>query len=200
LRALAVSTALNALYLMVFGDALLEPLRARSLPALEKSVDVHAAGFWALVLLFVVPALLACSEFWARRWKWPANVRDRRLQPATIAKYGWMRPAYFPSSRTWDYMFTDVGNLWVRVKHVDGAWTGGLLGHQSMAASFPEPLALFLERAWVMGEHGEFHREDLGTHGVYVNCEDVVKVETFNGWKDPPGKLPLGGGEEQQHE
>lgn len=186
LRALAVSTGLNAVYLAAFGDALLTPLQARSLAALNGGINVHLAGLWALAFLFVVPGLLACVVFWAGRWNW-RSMRQKVVSDEQMAKMHLEHLAYYPAPRTWDFSFLEQGDLWVRVKHSDGSWTGGKYGGASLVASFPEPLDLFLEEAWVMGPAGEFIEPVARSKGVYVRCEDAVAVERFNGWLDPPG-------------
>jgi len=186
LRALAVSTGLNAVYLAVFGDALLKPLRARSLTSLDDGVNAHLAGLWALVFLFVVPGLLACVAFWLGRLDW-RDLRRKAVADERMAKMHLEHLAYYPSPRTWDFSFLDKGHLWVRVKHPDGSWTGGKFGGDSLVASFPEPLALFLEETWTIGPAGEFLGPVAGSKGVYVRCDDAMAVERFDGWVDPPG-------------
>jgi len=171
LRALAVSTLLNAVYVAVFGNAVLDPVRARSFDALEDAVDVRVAGAFAVLLLFVVPSLLAGVVFWSSRWAWPKRVGE--LVP-------WTRPAYHPSSRTWDYAFADTAPLYVRVFTPEGRWVGGYMGFRSMSATFPEPLDLFIERPFRMGEDGEFLGEMVHAHGMYVRCDDVRVVEMYD--------------------
>jgi hypothetical protein len=188
LRALGVSAGLNAVYLAVFGDGLLKPLRAQSVKDLEDSVNVHAAGWWAFLLLIVVPALLACVAFWLGRLDWKA-MRRKWVSDERMAKLHLEQLAYYPSSRTWDFAFNNHGHLWVRARFADGSWTGGKFGDNSLVGSFPEPLDLFLEEAWVMGPDGEFLEPVKDTKGVYVRCDDAVAVERFNGWVAPPGCL-----------
>ncbi|MFL6108099.1 MAG: DUF6338 family protein [Marmoricola sp.] len=171
LRALAVSTLLNAVYVAVFGDAVLRPVRARSLEALEDAVDVRLAGLWAVLLLFIVPALLSCVVFWSSRWMWPRRV---------AALVPWTRPAYHPSSRTWDYAFADIPPVYVRVLTSEGTWAGGYMGMRSMAAAFPEPLDLFIELPYRMGEGGEFLEPLEHAHGMYLRCDDARAVEMFD--------------------
>src|SRR4051794_1332931 len=55
LRALAVSTLLNTIYVIALGDSLLGPLRAGSIPALQERVDPRCGAIVALVLLFGIP-------------------------------------------------------------------------------------------------------------------------------------------------
>lgn len=195
LRALGVSAGLNAMYLAVFGDGLLKPLRARSLKTLDESANVHTAGLWAFVLLIVVPALLSCFVFWLGRLDWK-RFRRRFVSDERMAKLHLEQLAYYPSPRTWDFAFAEQGHLWVRIKHPDGSWTGGKFGDGSLVASFPEPLDLFLEEAWVMGPAGEFLEAVVGSEGVYVRCDDAVAVERFGGWVDPPGYRPAEGVEQ----
>jgi hypothetical protein len=176
LRALAVRTGLNALYLAIFGKGLLEPLRAQSLPGLEKAVDLHLVGLWALLCLFVVPALLACAVFWSSRSEVIGTTAEKVIQT-----FGWTKPAYHPSPRTWDFAFTDIRPCYVRVLSADGYWSGGWFGESSSAASFPESMEIFLEKAWTMSKTGEFLHEQPGTRGIYVRCDDARSVELLDG-------------------
>jgi hypothetical protein len=124
-----------------------------------------------VLLLFVVPALSAAVAFWSSRWLWP-----KRL----VGLVPWTRPAYLPSSRTWDYAFADTAPLYVRVLTPEGTWVGGYMGYRSMSATFPEPLDLFIEMPFRMGENGEFLAEMDHAHGMYVRCDDVRVVEMYD--------------------
>lgn len=181
LRALAVSTGLNALYLAIFGKELLRPLRAHSLRGLEKAVDVHLVGVWALLCLFLVPGLLACVLFWASRSEAIGNATDKAIET-----FGWTKPAYHPSPRTWDFAFTDIKPCYVRVLSADGYWSGGWYGNTSSAASFPEPMEIFLEKAWAMSKTGEFLHEQPGTRGIHLRCDDARSVELLDGLDPVP--------------
>lgn len=172
LRALAVSTGLNALYLALLGDKLLKPLQSRSVPALERAVDPKLAGCWALTLLFAVPMLLAGLDYWRTRWEW--------VKKAQKAMPG-LRLAYDPTPRAWDYAFTDISPCYVRVQSADGRWAGGWFAEASFAASYPEPLELYIEEAFLMGEDGTFVAPQPGSRGMYVRCDDARVVEFLAG-------------------
>jgi hypothetical protein len=172
LRALAVSTGLNALYLAILGEKLLGPLQARSVSALDRVVDARLAGCWALALLFAVPMLLAGLDYWRTRWEWVEKAR--RAMPG-------LRLAYDPTPRAWDYAFTDISPCYVRVQSADGRWAGGWFAEGSFAASYPEPLELYIEEAFLMGEDGTFMCPQPGSRGMYVRCDDARVVEFLAG-------------------
>jgi hypothetical protein len=175
LRALAVSTALNAIYLAIFGEGLLELAQARSLPEVEQSTGLRQAGLWALLCLFVVPAVVSLMAFWASRWSWPHKFP--KISPERRQRWKWVRPAYHPSPRSWDYVFTDIEPCYVRVLGEDGRWRGGWLGDDSMAASFPEEPALYVERLWELDDDGDFVREVPYNKGAWLRCDDARVVE-----------------------
>lgn len=183
LRALAVSTLLNSVYLAVLGDELLEPARARSVADLERTVDLHVAGVWALVTLFVIPAALSVLVFWGSRWEWPKRLLS--VSDETRHRWKWARSAYHPVPRTWDFAFTDIEPGYVRVLTGDGKWYGGWFGEQSLAASFPEEPSLFIEQPWDMTEHGDFRRKQESSRGTWVRCDDARVVELVSPWDKP---------------
>lgn len=176
LRALTVSTLLNAFYLSIFGTGVLKPLRAKSMTELEKTVDVHQAGWWALLYLVMVPAGLALFGFWASRWEWPGDLLEK-VPAEKKEKWKWVRPAYHPTPGAWDFAFTDIEPCYVRIQTADGNWYGGWFGRDSLASSFPESPAVFIERPWFMTETGEFKREQKKVRGTWVRCDDARRVE-----------------------
>ena len=184
LRALAVSTGLNAVYLTLFGSAVIAPFKRQTTVVSEDGVSPHLLGLWALVCLFLIPALLACFVFWLGRWN--SNRTGAWLRDAWRTKLGLERLAYYPSPRTWDFAFLEQDDLWVRIKHADGTWTGGKYGRDSLVASYPEPLDVYLEIQWELDANGKFVAPIPNSKGVYVACEDAITVERFEG-PTPPG-------------
>lgn len=184
LRALAFSAALDAVYVLLFGATLAQLLTNSTGPKSSVSFQDHAAkiGIWALVLLVAVPALLAGAGAAAVRWG-----------PALRTKWSWLswipRLAYDPTPRSWDFAFGGIEPCYVRVQLTDGTFMGGWYGSGSFASSYPEPLDLFIERAYKMGADGEFDGELTGTRGIYVRCADVRSVE-FLAAQPPPNPAP----------
>lgn len=176
LRALTVSTLLNAAYLTVFGDRVLAPLQARTLNQLDDAVNLHQAGLWAVTYLVAVPAALALFLFWASRWEWPKDL-VKKVPTRARQRWKWARPAYHPVPSTWDYAFTDIEPCYVRIQTADGKWFGGWLGENSMASSFPETPAVFVERPWFMDEKGGFSKQQPQVRGTWIRCDDARLIE-----------------------
>lgn len=178
LRALAVSTFLNAIYLATLGDRLLSPIKSTSVGDLEKTISPRAAGLWALLLLFIVPFTLGLLDYWRTRWAWVSKVR---------AKTPVLQSPYDPTPRGWDFAFSNRPPGFIRVLTGDGRWVGGWFGTDSFAASYPEPRELYIEKAWRLTKTGEFIEEvELGA-GLFVRCDDVRVVEFLAPLEDSSG-------------
>jgi hypothetical protein len=171
LRAIAVSALLNAAYLFLLGPQLgrlfAHMTGGKGLAGYLASA--RQAGLVAMLLLFVVPVALAGLDYWRTRW----NVDGTR---ASWRHFPQLRLAYDPTPRAWDFAFTNREPCFVRVLTDDG-WIGGWYGPNSFAASYPEPLEIHLERAWVLDEDGAFVEAQANSGGLYVRCDDARAVE-----------------------
>lgn len=165
LRALGVSAALVALYGLTAGPRVLALLRRAQDPDAAVALSaVRPLAWWALALLFVVPALLAVGSFLAPRVPRPPGLQ-------------WLRLSYDPTPRAWDYAFNGIGPRYVRILTTDGRYLGGWYGTESFVSSYPEPREIFLEIAHQMQADGEFGPEVPNSSGLYVRCDDVRLVE-----------------------
>jgi hypothetical protein len=160
-RAIAVSTLLNAAYLAALGGSLNDAVQ---------DIDKRAAagfsrndGWVLLLLLFVVPASLALADFFS------ISLRDRLFLK--------LRVFYDPTPRSWDFAFSRKDPCFVRILTGDDRWVGGWFSSSSFAASYPEPLEIYLERAWRLDEHGGFLEEQVPSAGIWVRCDDARVVE-----------------------
>jgi hypothetical protein len=157
LRALTASVVLDSLYFAVLGPRLAELLRPAGYPARTRDGALHA-----LLLLFVLPALVATLVSWRER---------RRL-----------RGRYRPTPTAWDHVFRDRGASFVRARLKDGTWVGGWYGGESYATSYPQPPELYLQSAWRMAPDGSFVGRVEGTSGLFVRAEDIDILELL----EPP--------------
>jgi hypothetical protein len=172
LRAIAVSTLLAAIYLILFGPELGRLYRHISKAHhFQGYLDsARSAGWVALFLLFVVPVALAALDYWRTSWNlesWRRNLHLPQL----------FRLAYDPTPRAWDYSFIGREPCFIRVLTGDGRWVGGWFGENSFAASYPEPLELYIEEAWVLDADGAFVSQQERSGGLYVRCDDARVVE-----------------------
>ncbi|QMU72926.1 DUF6338 family protein [Streptacidiphilus sp. P02-A3a] len=145
LRALSVSTFLNALYLALFGSALVRLYRTAAGvgTGVAHLGEVRAEGFIALALLFLVPSALAAADYGRTRVPWVAL-------PNWLGQPAWwshLRVAYDSTPQAWDFSFVAREPCFVRVL-TEGKWLGGWYGLNSYSSSYPESRQLYLETAW----------------------------------------------------
>nr|WP_203685420.1 DUF6338 family protein [Streptomyces sp. SID14515] len=159
LRAIVASIALDALYAVVAGPALVRLARgAGSGGGWDGFVErPRTVGFVALMLFLVVPAAAAVA----------VSLVDRQRRKARFLRT--------PSA--WDHAFRDREPCFVRVRLKDGNWAGGWYGHRSYASSYPHPAELYLESARVMGADGSFGVRVHGTAGLQLRAEDFDVLE-----------------------
>ncbi|MFE1272873.1 DUF6338 family protein [Streptomyces sp. NPDC058757] len=157
LRAIVASIALDALYAVVAGPALIRLARGRGAGGWEGFAErPRAVGFVAVVLFLVVPAVAAVA----------VSLADRRR-----------KARFLPTPSAWDHAFRDREACFVRVRLKDGNWAGGWYGDRSYASSYPHPAELYLESARVMGADGTFGARVHGTGGLLLRAEDFDVVE-----------------------
>ncbi|MFF8266622.1 DUF6338 family protein [Streptomyces sp. NPDC016562] len=157
LRAIVASIALDALYAVVAGPALVRLVRGTG-GGWDGFVErPRVVGFVALVLFLVVPAVAAVT----------VSLVDRQRRKARFLRT--------PSA--WDHAFRDREPCFVRVRLKDGNWAGGWYGDRSYASSYPHPAELYLESARVMGADGSFGVRVQGTAGLRLRAEDFDVLE-----------------------
>lgn len=162
LRALAVSAFLVTIYAATAGPHLLSLLlRAHAQFTLGDQLLEHGRelALWALILLFLIPAVLAALDFLRLRLGWT------------------LRLTYDPTPRAWDYAFRDIDPTYVRLLTTEGVWLGGWYGPNSFVSSYPEPREIYIEVAHLMNDDGSFGDEQNGSGGLYVRCDDIRSVE-----------------------
>ncbi|WP_267881084.1 MULTISPECIES: DUF6338 family protein [unclassified Streptomyces] len=157
LRAIVASIALDGLYAVVAGPALVRLARGAG-GGWDGFVDrPRVVGFVAVVLFLVVPAMAAVI----------VSLVDRQRRKARFLRT--------PSA--WDHAFRDREPCFVRVRLKDGNWAGGWYGNRSYASSYPHPAELYLESARVMGADGAFGARVRGTAGLRLRAEDFDVLE-----------------------
>ncbi|MFF1691053.1 MULTISPECIES: DUF6338 family protein [unclassified Streptomyces] len=157
LRAIVASIALDALYAVVAGPALVRLTRGTGRGWDGFVERPRVVGFVALVLFLVVPAAAAVT----------VSLVDRQRRKARFLRT--------PSA--WDHAFRDREPCFVRVRLKDGNWAGGWYGDRSYASSYPHPPELYLESARMMGADGAFGGRVRGTAGLRLRAEDFDVLE-----------------------
>lgn len=162
LRAITASVALNGVYAVIAGPALVRAWRRveRSGLSTLAAESPRVVGMWALLLFLGVPASAAAL----------VSYRERRHA----------RSAYRPVPTAWDYAFgagADSGTQFVRARLKDGTWVGGWFGTRSYASGHPQEADLYLEASYRMAADGSFVSRVEHTGGIYLRMADVDLVE-----------------------
>lgn len=178
LRALGMSCVLSLVYVWLLAPDLVTTMdTAAAVAAKGSDPGLRDLAGWALLLLFVVPAVLAILVFYI-----PRAVRRLVRDKWNLS---W-RLTYDPVPRAWDFAFWDRDPCFVRILTADGTYVGGWYGPDSFASSFPEPRELYVQAAFLLEEDGTFSCPVEGTAGIYIRCDDIRLVE----FVDAPSGLP----------
>ena len=162
LRAIVVGIALDSLYLIVGGPALINLLAGvtGSSPP-HPPPHPRIVGVVGLVLFVLVPATVAVVEaVWSRR----ASGSRYRTTPTS-----------------WDHLFGDRDSCFVRVRLKDGRWVGGWFGKDSYASAFPQDRDIYLSVQYRMQADGRFGERLPATGGVYVAAGEISVLEIIEG-------------------
>lgn len=158
LRAIVASIALDVVYVIVAGPALVKLARGDGAKGWNGFAQhPRLVGLVAALLFLVIPAVAAAVVSWFAR---------RRL-----------KSTFRPIPTAWDHAFRDREPCFVRVRLKDGNWAGGWYGNRSYASSYPHPADLYLESARVMSPDGEFGGRVSGTDGLRLRAEDFDVLE-----------------------
>lgn len=163
LRSLAMSGGFALVYVAVFGLFTTPATFSNRATYLEHPT---IAALVLFALIFAVPAAVAICQH---------SLAVRRLYP-DLPWRAYLR-VYDPTPTAWDFAVNRVAPGYVRVLTKDGEWIGGYAGGASYYTSYPEAREVFVERAWELGENGDFLEEVNGTAGRWIQCSDAVLVE-----------------------
>lgn len=207
IRALAVSTFLHGVYLLLFGSALINALRPRPGKDALAGVAEHAraAGFYVLALLVLVPfalgwvaahrrlarrgvlRVLLCLGWVAGRLRHPRHDDAAPRGLFLRAKAGLealpVQARFDRTPTAWDWAADRVWGPggFVRVYKKEVGWVGGAFENWSYISGYPFPPSVYVERAYQMKDDGEFGDEQQGTRGLWVSCDDALVVEFIAG-------------------
>lgn len=131
----------------------------------------HETNIWpweailaAIALLLVVPVALGVLV---------AQLRRSRMVRLGLRHLTRIHPA--PTA--WDFAFGLEGPFFVRGRLKSGEHVGGEFGDRSFATAYPEGRDVYLERAWVLDDQGEFVEPVEDSQGVLLAWEDLEFVE-----------------------
>lgn len=209
LRAITATATLHAVYLVIFGPALVRAITPPDNKNMLSGLAAHPRrdGLWGLVLLVIVPALVAWCvvrrhvvEAVALKGVLWLLQADRKPDPVDgyvrrhvesrlktlLAAEPTPRVVRSPSAWDWasDKVWAQAG--FVRVLKEGKRWVGGVYGGRSYISAYPEAPTIFLERGWEIDANGKFIRQQDQTRGLWVSCDDATVVE-FLGPDDEEG-------------
>lgn len=173
MRAMAVSIALDATYVLLLGDRLLA-LARRSHAATPSWQEVlehprKSAGA-ALILLVVIPWMLGLAT------------RLERAQPdreTGIPANWWavqFRQRIHPTPSGWDRIAPKRGQCWVRIYTDDGHWVGGYLSGEAYVSTYPEPRDIFIDIEYLVSDEGVLVGPVPGSLGLFVPLSGKERV------------------------
>lgn len=165
LRAIIASALLDAVYLSIFGNWLLELYRPDDL-----TQHARLAGATGLTLGIVMPALLAYV------------IHGRpRVARGNLPKFPWIpwpksTTGYETTPTAWDWAVRG-GGKWIRIRVTPGQWVGGWFGSQSFVSTYPEPRDIFIEDQHHVDPGGVIGEAVEGSAGVWLAIEDGYVIE-----------------------
>jgi hypothetical protein len=171
LRAMAVSAALDSLYAIALGPRFYSLTRSHAGNGhVRVQLGAHSRelGLWALLLIFLIPALLAFATHglrWSRsrRYRWWLSINRRRTYDAT------------PTA--WEWATERMGGCFVRIRREDGHYVGGWVDKRGYAATYPHPRDLFIGRPFRINDDGVFLGPIVNGVGMYLSLNDGDVVD-----------------------
>ncbi len=115
--------------------------------------------FFYVFVLLIAPVIWAFSSQFIRTREWAQNFFPH------------------PTSKPWDYVFSQRKECWIIVTLNNGEKIGGLYRSGSFASSAPAVEQIFLEKHWVLTADGNFERERKRTAGILILSSEISTVE-----------------------
>jgi hypothetical protein len=122
----------------------------------------------SLYKLFYVLVLFVFPITWVLIWRWLRQLDF------------FQKNAPHPTSKPWDFVFSQRQWYWVIVTLKDGSKIAGKYAGKSFSSSNPAKEQLYLEEAWELNDDGGFERSRNNTAGVIILADEVSTVELFN--------------------
>lgn len=168
LQAVFVGALLDAVYLLILGDHVVDLLDGRKGDPFDRP---RVAALAVLILGFAVPATVAYLVHGRPMWK--------RLG---VRGLGWVRvpivaTGYEPTPTAWDKAAPSLGGHWVRIRVADGQWVGGWFGNKSYISTYPEPRDIYVEDQHHVDDAGVIGEPVHGSAGFWMAITDEHIVE-----------------------
>lgn len=185
IRALGISVGFLLVYTLCLGPSFLDRLLD---PQHELSDSPRIISIAGLVMVFVLPATAGhlVASFQTRR-SYCATTFWKTFTHKAVTEEGqmtWSRALfstesnYNPVPTAWDFATSAVQlDSFVRVLDAQGQWVGGQISEGAYFTSYPEPRAVFIDRAWSLSEEGEFLDQLPGPTGLWIDCDGAQLMQ-----------------------
>lgn len=112
------------------------------------------------IVIFIFPILL--TFFWKK-------IRETKWLQKNMPH---------PTLTTWDFLFAQRKEYWVKIVKNDGSIIGGAFSTKSFASSAPAPEAIYIEETWVINKDtGKFERPVTKSSGLLILSKDISHIE-----------------------
>jgi hypothetical protein len=167
-QAILFSVVLNAIYVLIFGKALVGRVVGGA-GTLTSQPRLAAAALLGLGVL--VPAVLAYLRYGDLGWR-STVVLGRLSIPLPVH-----RTAYSTVPTAWDQVAQRLQGRWVRIRLSDGRWVGGWFDARSFISTYPEPRDIFIEDQHHIAADGTIGDLVTDSAGVWLSLKDGDVVE-----------------------
>lgn len=133
------------------------------------SIEIHQVRnlYPTAYILFYIFVLLIAPITWACVFK---KLRATEFFQKSIPH---------PSTKPWDFVFSQRKPYWVIVTLKDGKKIAGRYDSTSFASSAPAPEQIYLEENWILNSDGGFERPRTETAGILILSSEILTVELF---------------------
>ena len=119
-------------------------------------------GVFYLFVLFIAPVA------WALIWKYlrTSNFLQKHIP--------------HPTSKPWDYVFSQRQPYWIKVTLTNGTKVGGKFAGKSFASSTPSEEQIYLEETWILNDQGGFEKVKNRSAGIIIMSKEISYLELIN--------------------
>jgi len=137
-------------------------------PMYHMRETIQSTGWSACSVLFYILVMFISPVLLVELWK---RVRQSRM---------FQKNAPHPTSKPWDYVFSQRKMYWMKVVLKDGTIVAGKFGDRSFASSAPAEEQIYMEETWVLDENGGFLRCKNNSAGVVIVSKEISHIELRN--------------------
>jgi len=118
-------------------------------------------SIFILAVLFIFPILWALAFVWLRKTK------------------VFLKRVPHPTSKPWDYVFSNGQSYWIVVELNDGSKIGGIYDTKSFASSFPADEQIYVEQIWKIGDEDQFISAIDRSHGAIISSKNIKSIRFY---------------------